>query len=169
MNLTGREVKVLIGGALFFVVTGLWFGGRYVFNAISENTIEKNQLKNQEHEIEKLGIEYQHLKGLKAGNKIDLDRMNVIIETLLKQHGFAESAKTNPTDNRIEQRYKKRTMRIQIPETNAIEILSFINDIENFREIPMVIDNFSMSPILKKVGMYRVNMTISSFQDESKS
>lgn len=169
MNLTGREVKVLIGGALFLLLTGLWFGGRSLFTTISQNTLEKKQLKNQEQEIEKLGLEFKHLKGLKAGNQINLDQMNVIIENLLRQHGLAENTKTNPTDNRIEQRYKKRTMRIQITETKAINILKFISEIEKSRDIPMVIDNFSMSPIMKKVGMYRVNMTISAFQDESKS
>jgi len=169
VNLTGREVKVLIGGALFLLLTGLWFGGRSLFTTISQNTLEKKQLKNQEQEIEKLGLEFKHLKGLKAGNQINLDQMNVIIENLLRQHGLAENTKTNPTDNRIEQRYKKRTMRIQITETKAINILKFISEIEKSRDIPMVIDNFSMSPIMKKVGMYRVNMTISAFQDESKS
>ena len=168
MNLTEREKKLLIVVGALLIATLLFFAVKYVKDSFFRFATNMEDLKAQERTLDQLGAEYQNLKNLKSGKNINLDNMALTVENILKAHGIYELTKINPADNIIEKKYKKRTLRIIIQETTAIDILKFINDIERQTGIPMVIDKFSMVPILKKTGMYRVSLSISSFQDMSK-
>ena len=164
MNITEREKKYLGAAVVFFVLVLGYYGSTTLFSAFTEFGKDEKAMREQMNTLTSLGVEYKGLQTLHKHDSVDLDPMVPQIEILLNNNGLADQSKIKPSDSTVENKYRKRSVQIHIREGSAIQFLQFIQSLENSASLPMVIDSFSASPVGKKPGIYRVNITVSAFQ-----
>ena len=166
LELTKREKKLLVIGAITVTIAGFYLAVSLFFNWMKGIDIQKEEVLSERRMIEKLGREYNLLQNL--AQQVDQKTKNTditpIIEELLNTNQLKEKvASVNPSQSVIENKYIKYLVQISLKKVTANEFLSFIKSVENYSSVFLKVDYFHSSPVLKSPGLYNCRIKIATF------
>ena len=166
-GLSAREKKMVAAMGAVFVLLVCFLTAWLVGGAISKlekNTEEWNSLIQFVQSMEPLYLENQHSD--KRMETLGKPRpLRTLVDNIMKKTGVAQADTKELNDKSWPGGWLERSAEVTFREVDLQGIVSFMKEVENNRRtFPIAISKLKMNKQRRATGMFRVTMTISTYE-----
>ncbi len=165
-KLTEREIKMLFIGGGFIISVLLFYGFLTLRKSFDNIREKKSNLLYERKMIQDAGQEYKLLQALASSVGKQSSNKDIVpdIEILLERNGLKDKAfSISPSKRVIENKYMKNLVSISFKEVTAKDILSFVKDVEEYKQAFLKVDYFRSRPLYRKKGLYNCTIKVATF------